>query len=359
MTQYLAPFGFTLFVWWFSTGVILYLDGLPKRTFPWSMLGATIVMTFGLWGLAVSRNEVSPSGAYCAFTCALLVWAWQEVGFLLGFITGPRSQPCPEGCHGWQRFGYALQAILYHEFALILLGIAVFAVTADGTNFVGLWTFAVLLTMRQSAKLNLFLGVRNLGEKLLPDHLRYIESYFTRKAMNPLFPFSIAASSVGAVIVWRLALDVHANEFQATAYTLVAAILSLAILEHLFMVLPLPAELLWRWSLRSRRSNVGINRDQAGLERKSWSASLPGQCDPQEIHDLLEAGARGAFGEVERIDGIARARSGWVQFEMVYGRSSVASIAPRERDEPRVSAIGRGVDEVRLQAAFDACAAPA
>jgi putative photosynthetic complex assembly protein 2 len=357
MTQYLAPFAFTLFVWWFSTGVILYLDGLPKRTFPWSMLFASILLALGLWGLAVSRNEVTPSGAYCAFTCALLVWAWQEVGFLLGFITGPRRVPCPEGCVGRQRLTYALQAILHHELALIFLALAVFAVTAGSANSTGLWTFAVLLTMRQSAKINLFLGVRNLGEQLLPDHLRYIESYFTRKAMNPLFPVSIAASSVAAVFVWRLAFDVNANEFEVTTHTLVASILTLAIVEHLFMVLPLPAELLWRWSLRSRETS--LLPSDVGQERKSWTAPLPGQCDPQGLHDLLEAGARGAFGNVERINGIARARSGWVHFEMVYGRSTVATFAPREREEPRAFAIGRGVDEVRLQAAFDACAATA
>jgi putative photosynthetic complex assembly protein 2 len=356
MTQYLAPFAFTLFVWWFSTGVILYLDGLPKRTFPWSMLFASIVLALGLWGLAVSRNELTASGAYCAFTCALLVWAWQEVGFLLGFITGPRQQPCPVGCLGWHRLGYALQAIFYHELALIFLAVAVYAVTAGGANTTGLWTFAVLLVMRQSAKINLFLGVRNLGEKLLPDHLRFIESYFTRKAMNPLFPISLAVSSVTAVYLWRLALDSHADDFEATSYTLVATILTLAIVEHLFMILPLPSELLWRWSLRSRTSN--LEADDHGLERKSWTASLPGQCDPQGLHDVLEAGARGAFGNVERIDGVARARSGWVHFEMVYGRSIVASFAPREREEARVVAIGRGVDEVRLQAAFDACVAP-
>jgi hypothetical protein len=34
--------------------------------------------------------------------------------------------------------------------------------------------------------------------------------------------------------------------------TLVATLLSLAILEHLFLVLPLPFENLWRWGLRSR-----------------------------------------------------------------------------------------------------------
>jgi putative photosynthetic complex assembly protein 2 len=41
-------------------------------------------------------------------------------------------------------------------------------------NQVGTGTFAVLWVMRISAKLNLFLGVRNLSEELLPPHLAYL-----------------------------------------------------------------------------------------------------------------------------------------------------------------------------------------
>ena len=51
-----------------------------------------------------------------------------------------------------------------------------FALTRDGANQVGLWTFVILWAMRQSAKLNVFLGVRNLSEEFLPEHLRYLET---------------------------------------------------------------------------------------------------------------------------------------------------------------------------------------
>ena len=47
-----------------------------------------------------------------------------------------------------------------------------------GTNRYGLWTFLVLWIMRQSAKLNLFFGVPNLGEQYLPAHLQEALSYF-------------------------------------------------------------------------------------------------------------------------------------------------------------------------------------
>ena len=34
MHLYGFPILFALFVWWFSTGAIVFLDGLPPRTFP-------------------------------------------------------------------------------------------------------------------------------------------------------------------------------------------------------------------------------------------------------------------------------------------------------------------------------------
>lgn len=252
MASFVLPLLFTLFVWWFSTGVILYLDGLPRRTFKWTFAGASAVCALGLGGLAASASQTSVASAYCAFTCALLVWAWQEVAFLLGYVTGPRRIPCDPDATGWRRAGIALQAILHHEFALLLLAIAVLAVTWNQPNQTGWWTFAVLWAMRQSAKLNVFLGVRNLGENFLPTHLQYLKSYFARKAMNPLLPISVIGAMLIVVPVWQAARLTTASAFEVTSYSLVGSLLSLAILEHLLLVLPLPSEALWKWGMRSR-----------------------------------------------------------------------------------------------------------
>ena len=39
MTEYLFPALFALVVWWASTVLIIYLDGLPQKTFKYSMIG--------------------------------------------------------------------------------------------------------------------------------------------------------------------------------------------------------------------------------------------------------------------------------------------------------------------------------
>ncbi len=72
--EYALAVVFALLLWWFSTGAVLYVVGLPKRTFGRSMAVVTILALLALVGMVVSSSDVTTLGAYCAFTCALLVW---------------------------------------------------------------------------------------------------------------------------------------------------------------------------------------------------------------------------------------------------------------------------------------------
>ena len=247
-----GPMLYTVLLWWFSTGVILYLNGLPRSTHKWTMAGATVLLGVALCGVAATASDTRVSGAYLAFTASLLVWAWQEVGFLLGYVTGPRRIACPPGAQGWQRLRHALMAILYHELALVLLAAAIVALTWQQPNQVALWTFAALWVMRLSAKLNVFLGVRNLNEQFLPDHLKYMHSYFRQRPSNAMFPSSVILATGAACAVWHYAGVVAPTPFAAAGASFVAMLLSLAVLEHFFMVLPLPSERLWSWGMKSR-----------------------------------------------------------------------------------------------------------
>jgi G3E family GTPase len=100
---------------------------------------------------------------------------------------------------------------------------------------------------------------------------------------------------------------------------------------------------------------IGPDGEHAGAF-VSWSARLNGGCRPNMLRDLLDAVADGAYGQVERVKGIARTGAGWVHFDVSGGRSTVAAFAPNNGEEQRVTAIGRTLDCVRLQAAFAACA---
>lgn len=202
--------------------------------------------------LLLSRGTTTAWGAYAAFVGALLVWGWNEMAFLLGFVTGPRTAACPAGCGGWRHFGHAVETLLYHELALAVSALAVLALTAGAPNPVGAWTFLVLWAMRLSTKLNVFLGVPNLSEEFLPEQLRYLRQFFTRKPMNLLFPLSVTLATVATALVVQAALDAT-SPGEVVGRTLVAALMGLAVLEHWFLVLPLPSGELWRWGLRSRQ----------------------------------------------------------------------------------------------------------
>lgn len=256
MADFALPALFALFLWWFSTGAILYLDGLARTSFRWSMLGATALAMLAHYGLWASSADASVSGAYVAFMCGLAIWGWHEMSFLMGFVTGPRRDPSPADAGSWRRFGHATQTVLYHELAILASVLLVLALTWEGDNQVGTWTFIVLWLMRVSAKLNLHFGVPNLNTQLLPEHLGYLRPFLTCKPMSVLFPVTVTLATVVAAEIVGEALSSVPGSFERVGCVLLAALMALAILEHWLLVLPLPDTALWRWALGSRAEPV-------------------------------------------------------------------------------------------------------
>ena len=256
---YVWPILFALFVWWFSTGAIIYLDGLPVRTFKWSMIGATAAFGAALYGLSVSSADTTVQGAYIAFGSALIAWGWHEISFYMGYVTGPRQHACREGCSGWAHLGHALQVSLWHELAIMASFAIIVALTWGGANEIGLWTFVILWWMHESARLNVVLGVRNVNAHFLPPHLSYLKSFLNQKPMNLLFPFSVTISTVICAVLGTEAV-LTTDPFEQAGYTFLATMMTLAILEHWFLVLPVPAEAMWNWSMKSRETAKGAHQ---------------------------------------------------------------------------------------------------
>jgi putative photosynthetic complex assembly protein 2 len=241
------PLAFSIAVWWLSTGIILRLvDGTGPARETRALALASLALGLGLTGVVFTRDLITPLGAYLAFVSVLLVWSWQEITFLVGLVTGPNRQPCPE-VKGWARAWHAFRAIAHHEAALALLGAAVILPTWDAPNPVAAQTFLVLWAMRLSAKLNLFLGVKNFYESFLPPSLHYLLTYFSRRSFNLFFPISLALSVLAAVLFWEQAWFGE-SAYDVVASSLVASLLALAIIEHLLLVLPIRPERLWRWA---------------------------------------------------------------------------------------------------------------
>jgi putative photosynthetic complex assembly protein 2 len=264
--QFALPILFTLFLWWFATGAVIYLDGLPKRTYPLSMIAISAVTAPALYLIWLTSDAATPAAAYAAFTAALIVWCWHEMTFLLGYITGPRRAECPAECSGWKRFALASQTLIHHEIALALTAAVIAALTWNGVNQTATHAFLILWVMRLSAKLNIFLGVPNLTDEFLPPHLKFLKSYFKTAPMNLLFPASITGGTALACALVSAAAAPGADGFAQTANLLLFALTALAVLEHWFMVLPIQDAALWRWALASRRRHA--ERKSTELDRR-------------------------------------------------------------------------------------------
>ena len=259
MASFAAPVLYTLFVWWLSTGVILYLDGLARRTFVWSFAGASALLGVALWGIAATAAEATAANAYCAFGGAVLIWGWQLVAFYMGFVTGPRRTACPPELRGWRRFVEGARTSLYHELAVVFGAGVVVALAWGQPNQVAVWAYLVFWWMHMSAKLNIFLGVPNLGEEMLPEHLRYLESFMARRPRNLLFPMSVSISNVVAALLAQPALAIGATPFEVASFTMLTTLMVLAIVEHWVLVAPLPVNRLWQFGVKAQAAGWKAN----------------------------------------------------------------------------------------------------
>ncbi len=268
MSAYATPALYAVLLWWFSTGVILLLDHLPRRTHKWSMAGGTLVLFAALSAIGSSASDATETGVYTAFTAAVLVWGWQEMSYYMGFVSGPRPVACPPHLRGLDKFFAALATSLWHEFAIVLGGLAILVLTWGQPNHFALCTYATLVLMNASARLNMFLGVRNLNAEFLPPHLGYLSGFLTKKPMNLLFPFSVSLGTIAVALMGRALLAEGIATYEMVGFTLLASLTALAVLEHWFLMLPLPSAALWQWSLPGKVAPVAVEtKDAAATPR--------------------------------------------------------------------------------------------
>lgn len=373
MCPYAAPFLATVALWWSSTGLVLMLDSQDRRTYLASMGCASGLLVGALFLIAATASETTPLSAYAAFTCGIVVWAWQLLAFYTGFVTGPNKRPCLPGSSALARFAQAVAASAWHEIAALLGAAVIFALTYDQPNRVALWTYLVLWLMHSSAKLNLFLGVPNLGAEMLPGHLAYLTSFMRRRPMNDLFPVSVTAGTLAAALFFAEAVRARGDGFAVAAFAMLGSLMALAVVEHWFLVAPVDGNALWRAFRRAapdpgRATAMRVERalaeapDGRGAEVSAagvWRADPPHVCDARDIGRLLDAIAAGTFGAVDCVHGLVRTEAEWICFELNEGEAHIAALGSRELTTPAVIAKGQGFDRARLKAAFDRCATPA
>ena len=242
----------TLFLWWFSTGVILWRVRVADNGTAQDHVNSVIIglplLAIGAAAAHASLSDLSANGIYLAFLAALSLWGWIELAFLSGVITGPNHAPCPPFLPQSDRFWRAVGTIAWHEAALVATLTALAIVTVHAANPFAFGTFALLFAARISAKLNLFLGVPRINTQFLPRPLSHLPSHFRIGRITAFFPLSVSALTVFSALLLERAINVT-HPGMSVGYSLLTCLCLLALLEHWFMVLPLPDEKLWRWMM--------------------------------------------------------------------------------------------------------------
>jgi putative photosynthetic complex assembly protein 2 len=250
MNEAMAPVAFAVFSWWIGTGLVFVAERLVRNR---AQSAITTIFASGavsLFCVLQSSLTTEPWGAYLGFAGSIGLWGALELSFLSGLVTGPRRAPSPTGTGMGRRFGQAVMALLYHELALIVCGLVVVAICWHQPNPTAACTYTLLWIMRESAKLNLFLGVRNTAVELLPKRLAHLASYFGTRKLNWLLPVSILGAAIADAVLVRQAISAVVSPQQNVAGFLLATLLGLAIIEHIVLVLPIRADALWIWATR-------------------------------------------------------------------------------------------------------------
>ena len=241
--SFLTPILVVIAVWWMGTGLVLFLQQSIARANTRLAICLAVVSLFSLTGLYIGGGGTQAWHSYMGFVAAICLWGSIELSYYSGLIGGVHKRTCPDSCDTAKRFRLALGASIWHEVSVLFAGGVVMSLLLNAQNPAGLYSFLVLWLMRWSAKLNLFFGVPNFNTDWFPKRLAYAHSYIRRAPVTLFFPLSVVLASLVAIQLISSALTMH--EQQALMHILPGVLLLLAILEHVFMALPIADSALW------------------------------------------------------------------------------------------------------------------
>lgn len=255
---HILPLVVVFFAWFGSTGVVAWLANRGKETFARSISWAGFAAGISLCVVVATAHGHGTAGpdrldAYISFGAALVIWGWLELTFLTGIVAGPRRTVSNPQAHGWQRFSDAAATLIYHELAIAAVMIILVSLTWNSANATGAIIFSLLFALRLSAKLNLYVGVPNMSDEIMPGHLEYLKTYFGPRRLHGALALTLLAMLALAVWLGMRALAAPADSFAAVSGTLIFALAALGALEHVFLALPFKDGALWRWALPARQ----------------------------------------------------------------------------------------------------------
>jgi len=251
------PILYMIFLWWFSTGMIMAVYGRRQNLTRLFFLLYSLAAAAAFGGLWLSRDQGNVESVYIAITCANVIWGWHVTGYYLGFVSGPRDShealAQMKSVHELglrDRFVLAFRASLHHELLAVGTGVLICGLVWGQANQWALWFYLTLWLMHGSARLNVFLGVRNFNIEFLPREMHYLKHAISLSKFNMFFPASMVLAGTAVMVLIYQAILPGVSYAYSTGAAMVATIIVLGILEHGLLVLPLPV-MLWGWGLRS------------------------------------------------------------------------------------------------------------
>jgi putative photosynthetic complex assembly protein 2 len=239
--------------WWAATGLTIAMqrDGATRAV---SAVAATVLAAYAVKLVADARRVCTPAGATRSFAGGALLWAWVSVLLYGGWVTGLPPDPTTAAAVGSAPSAalavHAVGATLYSDLLALALIAAMAALTWRAPNRTGLWSLVIFWAAHQTAKLNVFFGVRHAGAEFLPAGLAHLEHFFGPPRNSPLLAPTVAALALVAGALAYRAWAAH-SAFRRTACALLAALTALALVEHALLgasfALPL-----WSTFLRAR-----------------------------------------------------------------------------------------------------------
>jgi putative photosynthetic complex assembly protein 2 len=265
VTEFAIPALYALLVWWLGTGIVLTVVRRRTDTYRASLVVGLTLAVAALVVIAASSHKDTELAAYLGFTAAIVVWGFVELTFLTGLITGPNKANIAASISGIARLRPAVASVIHHELALLAGGVAILIAAQGAIGATAVLTYSLLWIMRLSAKINLFLGVPQLHDELLPTPILHLRSHFRRRPVSSRLAISILMTlAAGLALVW-LAITATPSA-SATEHALLASLCLLACLEHVFMLIPVPLMKMWNWGgRRAQPVNTEISITRRGI----------------------------------------------------------------------------------------------
>jgi putative photosynthetic complex assembly protein 2 len=206
---------------------------------------ATLMMGVALAAVPALSLRHDLGGILLALLAGFTVWAWVELSFYTGYVTGPsRAEPSPGAPLG-VRFRYALKACLWHELAIPSLGVVLWILGASGGHLWSLWIFLTFWVLHEAARINVLIGVPHPFAELLPEHLGHLKPYLEPRPAGRALSWTLVAHGVAVVVLVGFSV-LSAGTPAVLGWVAVTALVALGAIEHVVLLLPIPLDRLWR-----------------------------------------------------------------------------------------------------------------